>query len=136
MRDRRNVRAMEQARLERAMAMFAGAAALVLAVTLTAACSSPRRSTPNTELAATAEPSGVARTPGHRGGGLPFTSPVDLAHHFNVGVFAPEGIPLHGGVTAETDASGALTNYGMWLFNGYGALYVGGKAPATAAEFR
>jgi len=117
---------------------FAAAALLLIIVGgVLSACGTQSGGTARTSTAhVTAVPSPAAPTPGHGGGGLPFTSPVELAHHYNVGVFAPEGIALHGGVTSETDANGALTNYGMGLFNGYGALYVAGPAPATTAEFR
>ncbi len=117
---------------------FAAAALLLIIVGgVLSACGTQSGGTPRTSTAhVTAVPSPAAPALGHGGGGLPFTSPVELAHHYNVGVFAPEGIALHGGVTSETDAAGALTNYGMGLFNGYGALYVDGPAPAAAAQYR
>ncbi len=101
------------------------------------ACGTQSHETKPSTGAATAAQSPTPPPAGHGGaGGMPFTSPVELAHHFNVGVFAPEGVALHGGVTAELDAQGNLKNYGMGLFNDYGSLYVAGPAPASAAEYR
>ena len=108
---------------------------VVATITLSVACNG---STHRSRVTATREI--ATRTalpqPARGGGGIPFSSPSELAHYFNVSVFAPVGVPLHGGVTAETDATGHLTNYGIGLFNGFGALYVDGPAPASAADYR
>jgi hypothetical protein len=117
---------------------FAAAALLlIVAVAVLSACGTQSGGIATTSTAyVTVVSSPAAPAPGHGGGGLPFTSPVELAHHYNVGVFAPEGIALHGGVTSETDAKGNLTNYGMGLFNDFGSLYVAGAAPPSAADYR
>src|SRR4029078_7155409 len=98
---------------------WTGLASVITVVAVSYSCGgNGTRSSIPTVSPAPSTPSASAPAPGHGGGGLSLASAVDLAHHFQVGVFAPEGIPLHGGVTAETDAKGALGNYGMGLFNG------------------